>query len=130
MDGGSPAGADGGLDDGAAGSDSPEDRLNDFHVESAVALDDHRLSVRWDDGLEGVVDFTDLMREGMFTSLRDPDRFRDVRIEEYGHTIYWLGADGTELDVCPDVLRAKVDPKMAKWIAEQERRWRSNAAAE
>ncbi|MDQ6437079.1 DUF2442 domain-containing protein [Mesorhizobium sp. LHD-90] len=104
--------------------------MNDFRIESAVALDDHRIKVRWTDGLEGVVDFSDLMSDGIFTALRDPRRFRDVRVAEYGHTIYWLGDGGIEIDICPDVLRSKVDPEVAAWIAEQEHRWQSRSAAE
>ena len=100
------------------------------YVESAIAVDDHRLKLRWTDGLEGVVDFSDLMNKGAFRALRDPKRFQDVRIEEYGHTIYWLDEDGLELDICPDVLRAYLDPIRAEWIAKQERKWQAEVAAE
>ncbi len=104
--------------------------MKNFFVESATALDDHHLRVRWTDGLEGVIDFSELMAKPFFAPLSDSRLFRDVRIEEYGHTIYWLTDDGAEIDICPDVLRAKLDPAVAAWIAEQERRWAARNAAE
>jgi hypothetical protein len=58
---------------------------------------------------------------GVFDALRDPVRFKDVEVSDFGHTIYWLDDDGYEIDVCPDVLRAQVDPKVAAWIADLER---------
>jgi len=105
--------------------------MKDYRIESATALaDNHSIKVRWNDGLEGVIDMSPYIEKGgVFTALRDPERFRDVRLYEYGHTLYWLGEDGSEIDLCPDVLRAKVDPEVAAWIEEQERRWTASQRA-
>ena len=105
--------------------------MKDYRIESASALpDNHSVRVRWTDGLEGVIDFSDLMKEGIFRELSDPARFQDVRLYEYGHSLYWLAEDGSEIDICPDVLRAKIDPEVAEWIAEQERAYSASQAAE
>jgi hypothetical protein len=105
--------------------------MKEYRIESVTPLpDDRSLRVRWTDGLEGVIDFADLMERPLFRPLRNPQRFRDVRVYEYGHSLYWLDDDGSEIDICPDVLRARVDPEVARWIAEQERRWAATQAAE
>lgn len=103
----------------------------DYRVESAVAVGHHQLKIRWTDGLEGIVDLESLIgSDSAFGVLRDPERFRQVKIYEFGHSIFWERENGEELDICPDVLRAKLDPEVAAWIAEQERGWRSEVAAE
>jgi hypothetical protein len=58
------------------------------------------------DGYEGVVDLRPLIAKGrIFTWLQVPDNFRAVRLEEYGHSIYWLNDKGYEIDIGADSLR-------------------------
>ncbi|KQT85506.1 DUF2442 domain-containing protein [Aurantimonas sp. Leaf443] len=102
--------------------------MNAIKVDQAIALDGHRLQVRWSDGLEGVADFGAILAKPPYCQLT-AESFADVRIEPYGHTIYWLAPDGSEIDVCPDVLRAMVDPDAAERIAAEERRWHETQAA-
>ncbi len=105
--------------------------MSDYRVEAAQALDDHRLRVSWTDGLDAVVDFRDLLRAGGFYGpLADPAVFRDVRLHAFGHGIYWPGPGDTEIDICPDMLRARADPKAAERIAAEEDAWRAQQAAE
>lgn len=105
--------------------------MMDYRVESARALDANRLAIRWNDGLEAIVDFADLIgKNRFFAPLADPETFAKVQVYEFGHTIFWATENGAEIDICPDVLRAKVDPRVAEWIERQESAWRAERAAE
>ncbi len=71
-------------------------------------LDGHRLFVRFEDGVHGEVNVTDLVRlDGVFAPLRDPARFAEVRVNPELGTVCW--PSGADLD--PDVLYAKVSGK-------------------
>jgi hypothetical protein len=68
-------------------------------------LDGYRLRLRFEDGVEGVVDITNLVRfEGVFSTLRDRGTFEKVRVHPELGTIFW--PSGADLD--PDVLYAEV----------------------
>ena len=66
-------------------------------VVTVLVLAGYRLAVAFDDGTDGVVDFTALIHEGergLFSSLRDQRRFAEVRINpEWGHLEWPNGAD-------------------------------------
>jgi hypothetical protein len=64
------------------------------------------VKVVFTDGYEGVVDLRPVIARGrIWTYLQDPQNFRTMRIEEYGHHIYWRDADGNEIDFGADGLR-------------------------
>lgn len=64
------------------------------------------LRLKWDDGYEGVIDLRPIIAEGeIFEPLRDPERFRTVRVSEFGHSIFWLDDEGDEVDFGCDRLR-------------------------
>ena len=64
------------------------------------------LKIVWTDGYEGVVDLRPLLARGkIFTYLQTPENFEKVRLEEYGHHIYWLDDKGYEIDLSADSLR-------------------------
>ena len=66
---------------------------------------DHRVFVRFEDGVQGEVDIAELVTfDGVFAALRDPVRFAEVRVHPDLGTISW--PNGADLD--PDVLYAKV----------------------
>jgi hypothetical protein len=68
-------------------------------------LDEYRLRVRFEDGVEGVVDVAAMVRfEGVFAPLRDRANFAEVRVNPEIGTICW--PSGADLD--PDVLYAAV----------------------
>ena len=53
-------------------------------------LGDHRLRLRFDDGVEGDLDLSDRLDfEGVFTPLRDPEYFARVRVDPEAGTICW-----------------------------------------
>ena len=65
------------------------------------------VKIVWKDGFAGVVDLRPVLAKGaMFEFLRaHPDRFDDLRLEDYGHNIFWLDDQGDEIDFGSDSLR-------------------------
>ncbi len=74
-------------------------------IVEAVALDGHRLRLRFEDGVVGDVDVSKCIKfTGVFAPLRDPVQFADVRVNPELGTVCW--PCGADLD--PDVLYAVV----------------------
>jgi hypothetical protein len=66
--------------------------------------DDHRVRVRFDDGLTAEVDLSYLLDYGgVFEPLRDIDYFRQLRADRDAGTIVWPN----EADVAPETLYAR-----------------------
>lgn len=60
-------------------------------------LDGYRLRLRFDDGVEGVVDVSNRVPfDGVFAPLEDPEYFRQVRVSEELGTVVW--PNGADLD--------------------------------
>ena len=71
----------------------------------AKALDDYRLHLQFDDGIEGVVNLAPhLSFQGVFEPLRDPAYFAQVRVDPELGTVVW--PNGADLD--PDVLYGRL----------------------
>jgi hypothetical protein len=67
-------------------------------------LEGYRLSLRFEDGIERVVDVSQLISfSGVFEPLKDPGEFRRVRVNPELGSIEW--PNGADLD--PDVLYAQ-----------------------
>jgi len=67
-----------------------------LHILAAEAVVPGVLKVRWSDGYEGVVDLRGLFSRGpIFEPLRDPQVFGQVKVESYGHSVFW-GEEGNE----------------------------------
>ena len=68
-------------------------------LQEVVAQDNFTLHIKFDSGLEGTLDVKPLIqREGVFSGLDDPKRFKNVKISDDGDHIYWseeitIGAD-------------------------------------
>ncbi len=57
------------------------------------------LKLIWNDGYEGVVDLRGIIADGeIFQHVRNPENFKKVRVETYGHFIYWGDEKGEEVD--------------------------------
>jgi hypothetical protein len=68
-------------------------------------LGGHRLYLRFEDGVEGNLDFAERLRfEGVFAPLKDPAIFARVQIHPELGTVVW--PTGADLD--PDVLYAEL----------------------
>jgi hypothetical protein len=74
-------------------------------IVAAKALADYRLHLRFEDGVEGVVDLAaHLSFRGVFEPLRDPDYFAQVCVDPELGTVSW--PNGADLD--PDVLYGRI----------------------
>jgi hypothetical protein len=74
-------------------------------IVEARPLGPHRLFLRFEDGVEGELDFAEFLEfRGVFEALRDPQMFAEVRVVPEWGTIAW--PNGADLD--PDVLYARV----------------------
>ena len=68
-------------------------------------LPDHHLQVRFDDGVEGIVNVRDLVQfTGVFQRLQDPLFFAQVKVNPELGTVCWPN----DADFDSDVLYAKV----------------------
>lgn len=74
-------------------------------IVAAKAVGDYRLYLRFEDGVEGVVDLAPhLIFRGVFEPLRDHEYFAQVRVDADLGTVVW--PNGADLD--PDVLYGRV----------------------
>jgi len=64
----------------------------------------YRLWIRFDDGLEGEVDVSDLVGKGVFEAWTSVGFFNQVRVDPATDTVSW----GEEIDLDPYVLREKI----------------------
>lgn len=70
-------------------------------IVAANAAGEYRLYLRYEDGVEGVVDLAPVLSfRGVFEPLRDPHYFAQVRVDPDLGTVAW--PNGADLD--PDVL--------------------------
>lgn len=77
-------------------------------VVEVTHLGDHRLRLRFDDGIEGEIDLAPKLQfDGVFAPLKDPNYFARVRIEPDGGTICWPN----EADLDPVVLYSWITGK-------------------
>ena len=74
-------------------------------IVSVQSVGDHKLRLRFEDGIEGVVDIARIVPfTGVFSPLSDPAYFAQVSVREEHGTIGW--PNGADLD--PDVLYSLV----------------------
>ena len=70
-------------------------------IVEARPLADYRLALRFEDGVEGVIDVTQCVPfVGVFASLRDPAKFSEVTVDPELGTVVWPSG----ADLAPDVL--------------------------
>lgn len=77
-----------------------------LRVTDAEPLDNYRLRVTFNDGLVRDVDCSFLLRGPLGEPLRDPDYFRQVRVDEEARTVIWPNG----LDPAPELLHGDDTP--------------------
>jgi len=64
------------------------------------------LKITWDDDYQGLVDLHSFIARGkVFAPLQNPEYFKAVRVDRYGHSIYWGEEDNEDVDFSCDGLR-------------------------
>ncbi len=71
-----------------------------YRIEAAEARPHYRLWIRFEDGIDGEVDLSDLVGHGVFKPWKDPQEFKKVYIDEESGTVAWPGG----IDLAPDAL--------------------------
>ena len=66
---------------------------------------DHRLRLRFSDGVTGIADLSGYLRRPMFRSLREERRFARARLANH-YTVVWPG----DIDIAPEALYALTVP--------------------
>jgi len=80
----------------------------------ASPLDGYRLRIRYEDGVEGVVDLGAIVSfRGVFEPLKDPSYFSQVRVAPELGTVTW--PNGADLD--PDVLYGRLVPNSDELVS-------------
>jgi hypothetical protein len=89
--------------------------MNDIlRITAAEAILPGVLKLAWNDGYEGIVDLRGIIAEGeLFEHIRNPENFKKVRVESYGHSIYWGEEDNEEVDFDCDRLRELAEEQAA-----------------
>ncbi len=65
-----------------------------YRVVSCEVLGERNLRVKFDDGVARVIDLTPVLAGELFGPLRDPELFKQVRVDPGVHTLVWPnGAD-------------------------------------
>ena len=77
-------------------------------------LEDYRIWLRFDDGVEGEADFSPKPRTGVYAAWMNYDYFRKARIGECGELIW-----DEQLDFCPDSLWLQVTGQKPEVLLDQ-----------
>ncbi|MES2795571.1 MAG: DUF2442 domain-containing protein [Bacteroidota bacterium] len=67
-------------------------------------LENFQLSLKYDDGTEGIVDISHLKNKGVFKKWNDGNLFFNVYIDRESNAVAW----DNDLDICPDSLYLKL----------------------
>lgn len=87
-------------------------------VTSFQLLGAYQLTVRFEDGVERVIDLEPVLSGALYGPLRDPTVFQQVRVDPEVHTLVW--PNGADFD--PATLHDW--PEHAEAFASKAREWR------
>ena len=79
---------------------------------SVQALPGFRIWLRYNDGVEGKVDLSDLAGRGVFAAWNDVAFFESVRLGPHG-AIEW----SPDIDICPDSMYLRLTGKSVEALA-------------
>jgi len=99
-------------------------------IAAVEALEYPTLRVTFDDGLDGILDLSDLIADGpAFAPLKNEAYFRTVAVGAHGWTFGWnLDEQGQEIDFCPDATRIRIETQIVEDLANRFGRGRIAAA--
>jgi hypothetical protein len=80
-----------------------------LHVTDVKPLEGHRLRVEFNDGVVRDVDCSFLLHGTLGEPLRDPEYFRQARVDEEARTVVWPNG----LDPAPELLHGDSEPAQA-----------------
>lgn len=66
-------------------------------------LPGYRIQLSYPDGVEGVLDLSEMVKKGIFQRLQDPSAFELVHIGEHGQ-VAW----SEHLEICPDAAYKEI----------------------
>jgi hypothetical protein len=78
------------------------------HVTEVELVGDHSLRLRFDDGAQGDLDFSNHAWRGIFAPLVDPDYFAKVEVDGELGTVVWPNG----ADIAPETLHRWVTDKV------------------
>ena len=67
--------------------------------------ENYTIRITYSDDVTVDADFKDLLEKGIMKSLKNPDVFKQVSIDNKGRSIVWKAQD---IDFCADALRLKL----------------------
>ena len=67
-------------------------------------LDNYRLALKYEDGIEGVADVSNLAHKGIFEKWDQDNLFKKVYLDKESNAVAW----NDDLDICPDALYLKL----------------------
>ena len=103
--------------------------MKSYKITHVTAVRYPVLSIAFEDGLMGEIDFTDDIAKGpIFAPLKDPDYFKQVALDPGGRSFGWNLHDlGNEIDFCADSTRIDIETKIVEEHATRYRGRRSAA---
>ena len=72
-----------------------------IYIKKALPLDNYRLDISFNTGESGIADMSELITEGVFKKIENPDEFQNFTVDT---TIIW---DNGKLDIAPEYLYFK-----------------------
>ena len=75
-------------------------------ITKVSVIKNYQLELVFDNGVQGVVDLSDLVDKGVFALWHDPQIFAQVQIGSFGGLV-WLD----KIDLCPDAMYLRVTGK-------------------
>ncbi|MGZ5056949.1 MAG: DUF2442 domain-containing protein [Methylobacter sp.] len=66
--------------------------------------DNYTIKITYTDNVVVNAEFKDLLNKGVMTALKNPEVFKQVRVDSKGRAIVWKEQD---IDFCADALRLK-----------------------
>ena len=82
-----------------------------FKIVDVKVLLPYKIRLKYEDGVEGIVDLSYLVGKGVFKKWEDPRKFADVHINSDG-AVEWEGG----IDLCPDALYMSITGKTAEEV--------------